>query len=160
MMSSPIYKLPGRVRARLTRHLGQVDVIEHGDVHNCLQVSHQLNIPLGQIAKGVLWDTTIAGTKWFLFTVVPADKRVSVTTLAETMGFKKLTLARDPRQATGYAAGSIPPFALPPTVIILVDEGVARQPRVWFGSGVPNISLAGPGMVLVELGDAKIAGLT
>lgn len=58
--------------------------------------------------------------------------------------------------ATGMEYGGITPFGLPPGWPVLVDEAVARHPRVVVGSGLRTSKLSVPGAVIASLPFAEV----
>jgi Cys-tRNA(Pro) deacylase len=81
--------------------------------------------------------------------LVSGDHRLDTDALADVMGassVKRAPLERV-REATGFAAGGVPPFAHATSVPVYADKGLRRSATVWAAGGTPSTVFA------LELGD-------
>ena len=137
----------------LLRHHGiEPELRTHAPVRNMAEVQTVLEAPPSEMAKSVLMavDPKESGadaeTRAELYLVaIPASRKLDVGSLARLLDKKREDLRFatqvEVEELTGFEVGSIPPFALPKNVPVIVDTALAGQNRVWCGTGKATESL-------------------
>lgn len=89
--------------------------------------------------------------------LVPGDRRVDTTKIAEACGAARARIARaeEVEHATGFAPGGVAPFPLPRVERVLVDQTLLAHDLVWVGAGSPAHMAAVRPVELVRLTRAR-----
>jgi prolyl-tRNA editing enzyme YbaK/EbsC (Cys-tRNA(Pro) deacylase)/ubiquinone/menaquinone biosynthesis C-methylase UbiE len=99
-----------------------------------------------------------------ILAVVPANANVSRSKLKVELGLTKRELymlgAVDMEQRTGFSVGAIPPFGMPPRVLVFMDKSLMSKPRLWMGSGKTTESIEMTPAELQDLNTATLADIT
>ncbi len=76
---------------------------------------------------------------------IPADRRLDFSKLARLMESPRdqahMATPAQVEQLTGFAVGSVPPFAMPPRIPVIVDERLTHVPEIWCGTGKSTESI-------------------
>jgi prolyl-tRNA editing enzyme YbaK/EbsC (Cys-tRNA(Pro) deacylase)/ubiquinone/menaquinone biosynthesis C-methylase UbiE len=128
---------------------------EHAPVHNMPDVVEiaGINAEPSQMIKSVLlaWDDPDRkqqddrSAQLFLFGI-PADTKLDLGKVSRLLGRPRNQL-RFATQVqvetlTGFSVGSIPPFAMPKAIAVVLDERLLGFDRVWCGTGKATESIA------------------
>jgi Cys-tRNA(Pro) deacylase len=72
--------------------------------------------------------------------LVPGDRRADTAKVAAAVGAAAVRVAgrAEVEAATGFAAGGVAPFPLPPATRVLLDRTLLAHERVWVGAGSPH----------------------
>lgn len=111
------------------------------DSANCILVASKQDPP--QVAACLVLATT----------QLDVNSRVR-----KLMGVRRLSFAPEDlvRDLTGMQIGGVTPFALPPTIPLLIDEHVVRRKRVIVGGGSRRLKILVDPAVLAALPDARV----
>lgn len=140
-----------RVRLFLTEHGLAEQIHEFEQSTKTAQAAADaMGCELGQIVKSLV--VVVDGERPVL-ALVAGDRRADLSAIAvESGGTKaKMADADTVRSATGYAIGGVSPFALPPTLPVLVDDSLERFGIVYPAAGTPAS--------MVRLGRADLIGI-
>jgi prolyl-tRNA editing enzyme YbaK/EbsC (Cys-tRNA(Pro) deacylase) len=76
--------------------------------------------------------------------LVSGDHRLDTGALAEVMGAASVERAplERVREATGFAAGGVPPFGHATSVPVYADKGLRRGRKLWAAGGTPSTVFA------------------
>lgn len=113
---------------------------------------------LGQIVKSLVF--VVGSTP--LVALVAGDRRGDPAAIAATAGGaeSRIADADTVRAATGFAIGGVSPFDLPPGLLVLADESLARFETVYPAAGTPD-SMVRIGLPrLLELTGARVARIS
>ncbi|WP_207387718.1 YbaK/EbsC family protein [Aeropyrum pernix] len=93
--------------------------------------------------------------------VIPGDKRLNINSMKELAG-KPVRLARanEVVELTGYPVGGVPPVALPPNIVLVVDRILLSRKKVYGGGGGENVLLEFSPRELVEATGAVVADVS
>ncbi|BAA81557.2 putative ala-tRNApro hydrolase ProX [Aeropyrum pernix K1] len=93
--------------------------------------------------------------------VIPGDKRLNINSMKELAG-KPVRLARanEVVELTGYPVGGVPPVALPPNIVLVVDRILLSRKKVYGGGGRENALLEFSPRELVEATGAVVADVS
>ncbi len=96
-----------------------------------------LGCEVAQIAKSLVFKLALSGKP--VLVVASGANRVDVAKLAALVGepVEKAT-AGFVRQATGFAIGGVPPFALEKPMETVLDEALFELPSLWAAAGGPH----------------------
>lgn len=123
-----------KLRQYLVEREASFDCIAHQPTRSALQTAIASSIPAQQLAKAVLIETQDDQP---LLVVVPADRRVVLDELSDTLGSKP-HLAPKKRVTMIFddcAVGAVPPLGEGYGVETLVDDCLGREPDVYFEAG-------------------------
>ncbi|MDT7892023.1 MAG: YbaK/EbsC family protein [Thermoproteota archaeon] len=127
----------------------------HEETYSAGKASQVLGIAISDIIKSLLFMNEKGEP---ILVIVPGNKRVNQTQLANILGFKKLRLAREDEviEHTGYEAGGIPPVGHKKKVTCLIDEEVMKKEYVYGGGGAVNTTLKIKPMDILNLTEGKV----
>ena len=141
-----------RVLELLRQHNIPEDIKAHQPVMTMREVISVLDAPVEQMIKSVLLaaDNTADGppehpsSPLFLFGV-PANRKISLGAAAKLLGKsrERLRLATqiEVETLTGFKVGSIPPFAMPSNIPVILDSRLEKLASLWCGTGKSTESL-------------------
>ncbi|MCP4303478.1 MAG: methyltransferase domain-containing protein [bacterium] len=121
----------------------------------------------GQLIKSILVtidpsDSETAG-RHVLFGM-PADRKLHFGKAAKLLGVprSRLAMARAETvdRVTGFTVGALPPFGLPKSIAVVLDETVEGQTTVWCGTGKSTESMRLTLDELKQLSTASIADVS
>ncbi len=94
--------------------------------------------------------------------VVPGDRRVDTAKVARLCDVRRVTVASpdDVAAATGFLPGSVSPFGLAESLVVLVDRRFLEYPVVWASGGSPRHMVAVAPRELARLAHARIEDLS
>jgi Cys-tRNA(Pro) deacylase len=97
----------------------------------------------------------------YLFVLVPGDRVIDWSKLRSLLGERRLSMpdADEALEATGYARGTITPFAAKSVLPVVADIRIASG-QVSIGAGAPGASLTVDGADLAEVVGATVADVT
>lgn len=157
-----VVQKPGRVRTRAVRGYGRVlelfethkivpHVTQHAPVRSMSDV-HAIfpALPQRSLVKSILVtdagadDQHIERRPMWLF-AVPSDTRLDLGKVARLLNRSRsdlrLATAPEVEQRTGFSVGSVPPFAMPSNIPVIVDKAIDAQAGIWCGTGKSTESL-------------------
>lgn len=141
-----------RVLELLRNHGIEPELRTHAPVTNMAQVQAVLEASPSEMAKSVLVavdpkDAQADGeTRAELYLLaIPANRKLDVGSLARLLDKKReqvrFATQVEVEELTGFEVGSIPPFALPKNVPVIVDTALAALKKLWCGTGKSTESL-------------------
>lgn len=114
-------------------------VVEHSLAGKSIEVALARGTEVGQGAKALICSSTqVDGAVHFVLAVLPADKKLSTSKLAQHLGAKKIRLvsADKANELTGCVVGAIPPFTFNDQLKLVADpELFERYPEIAFNAG-------------------------
>lgn len=125
--------------------------------------AEKLAVHFGVSAAEVFKTLVVARPKKSLLVLVPADRQLDLKLLAKAVGEKKLKMAThaEAERLTGLQVGGISPLALlNKGFVILADESIREQERVFVSAGVRGKNLRVPVDALLKLTRAKTGKVT
>ncbi|HET6498991.1 MAG TPA: YbaK/EbsC family protein [Coriobacteriia bacterium] len=140
----------------------------HGLAHEIVTFDHStktaqmaadaMGCELGQIVKSLVF---VAGSTP-LVALVPGDRRGDPVAIAAVAGRAEARIADADtvRSATGFAIGGVSPFDLPPGLLVLADESLARFEVVYPAAGTPASMVRIGRARLLELTGARVARIS
>jgi len=147
-----------RVRTFLEAR-GLADSIVHFEqsTRTAQMAADAMGCELGQIAKSLVF---VAGQRPVV-ALVAGDRRGDPTVIAREAGADDASFADAAavRAATGYAIGAVSPFDLPPEVLVLVDESLARFEIVYPAAGTPSSMVRMTFTELLETTRGRVAAV-
>jgi prolyl-tRNA editing enzyme YbaK/EbsC (Cys-tRNA(Pro) deacylase) len=148
-----------RVRAYLAEHgLADEIVMFEQSTKTAQMAADAMGCELGQIVKSLVF---IAGETPVL-ALVAGDRRGdtgAIATLAGATG-ARFADADTVRAATGFAIGGVSPFDLPPGLMLLADDSLARYDIVYPAAGTPSSMVRIRLGHLLELTGARVARIS
>ncbi len=148
-----------RVRACLDRAgLAEGIVTFEQSTKTAQMAADAMGCELGQIVKSLVF---VAGDRVVL-ALVAGDRRGDSRAIAEIAGAKEARFAdaETVRTATGYAIGGVSPFDLPPDLMVLADDSLARFDIVYPAAGTPSSMVRMELACLLELSRARVARIS
>ena len=109
------------------------DVISHAHSHSSAQTAELAHVPGDRLAKSVILEDDDG----YVMAVLPSTCHVRLGRLGRELN-RKLRLATEktlPALFEDCELGAIPPVGLAYGVSTVVDDGIARQPEVYFEAG-------------------------
>jgi Ala-tRNA(Pro) deacylase len=109
------------------------DVISHAHSHSSAQTAELAHVPGDRLAKSVILEDDDG----YVMAVLPATCHVKLGRLSRELN-RNLRLATEttlPALFGDCELGAIPPVGLAYGVSTIVDDGIARQPEVYFEAG-------------------------
>ncbi len=101
-------------------------------VRRVSQAASALGVPESLIVKTIVLiddDRTIA-------CIIPGDKKLDLRKVRAVIGGSpRLARPEEVLERTGYSVGGVPPYPLPDNIIIMMDERVLDNERVYGGGG-------------------------
>jgi Cys-tRNA(Pro)/Cys-tRNA(Cys) deacylase len=101
-------------------------------VRTVAQASRAVRVSPKEIVKTIIavdGDRTIA-------CIIPGDKRLDLKRLSMLIeGEPRIASPREVLERTGYTVGGVPPVSLPENVLVVLDESVLENERVFAGGG-------------------------
>lgn len=114
-------------------------LIEHPSAGKSVDVAFARGTEVGQGAKALICSSTqVDGTVQFVLAVLPADRKLSMSQLAQHLGAKKIRLvsAEKATELTGCVIGAIPPFTFNDQLKLVADpELFERYSEIAFNAG-------------------------
>lgn len=148
-----------RVRAYLAEHgLAEEIVTYEKSTKTAQMAADAMGCELGQIVKSLVF---VAGDTP-LVALVAGDRRGDATAIAELAGATEAHFADADtvRAATGFAIGGVSPFDLPPGLLVLADDSLARFDVVYPAAGTPSSMVRITLSHLLELSNARVARIS
>ncbi|MHB2051039.1 YbaK/prolyl-tRNA synthetase associated domain-containing protein [Pseudomonas hunanensis] len=114
-------------------------LVEHPSAGKSVEVALARGTEVGQGAKALICSSTHTdGSVQFVLAVLPADRKLSTSQLAEHLGAKKIRLvsADKANELTGCVVGAIPPFSFNEELKLVADpELFERYSEIAFNAG-------------------------
>lgn len=129
-------------------------------IRNLEELLAQQGMEPKSVVRSVLFKTA---SERFVLLAAAGGGRADWNVLRHHLNERKCRMAEfdEVLTATGYVVGAVPPLALPPDVVTLVDNSVLAYPDVVIGSGVLGYAIALKGADLLRLlGDAERGNFT
>jgi prolyl-tRNA editing enzyme YbaK/EbsC (Cys-tRNA(Pro) deacylase) len=148
-----------RVRTYLAEHgLADEIVTYEKSTKTAQMAADAMGCELGQIVKSLVF---VAGDTP-LVALVAGDRRGDATAIAELAGATSAHFADADtvRAATGFAIGGVCPFDLPPGLLVLADDSLARFDVVFPAAGTPSSMVRITLSHLLELTSARVARIS
>lgn len=148
-----------RVRTYLSAHgLANQIVTFEQSTKTATMAAEAMGCELGQIVKSLVF--TVGDRP--LVALVAGDRRGDASAIARLTGGGEARIADADtvRAATGFAIGGVSPFDLPPGLLVLADESLARFEIVYPAAGTPDSMVRIALSRLLELTDAQVARIS
>jgi len=148
-----------RVRAYLAEHGLADEIVTYEQSTKTAQMAADaMGCELGQIVKSLVF---VAGDTP-LVALVAGDRRGDAAAIAELAGAAGAHFADADtvRAATGFAIGGVSPFDLPPGLLLLADDSLARFDVVYPAAGTPSSMVRITLSHLLELTNARVARIS
>jgi len=156
-------KKPGsreRVREFLAEHGLAEQIHEFEQSTKTAQAAADaMGCELGQIVKSLV--VVVDGDRPAL-ALVAGDRRADLGAIAHELSGTKARMADADtvRSATGYAIGGVSPFALPPGLMVLVDDSLTRFETVYPAAGTPASMVRMDRCELFEMSGGRVARIS
>ena len=113
---------------------------------------------LGQIAKSLVF--VVDGRP--VLALVAGDRRGDAVAIAHEAGGARASFADSAtvKACTGYEVGGVSPFDLPPELLVLVDESLARYDTVFPAAGSASSVVRMPLATLVAVTGGRVAAIS
>lgn len=125
--------------AKLQSNSCSFRLVEHPSAGKSIEVASARGTEVGQGAKALICSCTYSdGTVQFILAVLPADRKLSTSQLAQHLGAKKIRLvsADKATELTGCVVGAIPPFSFNDQLTLVADpELFERYSEIAFNAG-------------------------
>lgn len=133
-----------RLIAMLDDHSADYRLIDHPPEGRTDLVSTMRGHPAREAAKCIILLVKTDKKSKFVLAVIPGDARVDLGAVQRLMGGRSVHFAQQSVAETlsGCVAGTILPFASDERLNLLVDEGVASSPTMFFNAGRLDRSIA------------------
>lgn len=133
-----------RLIAMLDDHSADYRLIDHPPEGRTDLVSAMRAHPAREAAKCIILLVKTDKKSKFVLAVIPGDARVDLGAVQRLMGGRSVHFAQQSVAETlsGCVAGTILPFASDERLNLLVDEGVASSPTMFFNAGRLDRSIA------------------
>jgi Ala-tRNA(Pro) deacylase len=130
------------------------EMVEHAPARTSEEAAQARGTPLEAGAKALV----VRADDRFVHCVLPAHLKADNARLRAILGTRTLRFATpdELQQLTGCAPGAVPPFGNLFGLPVLVDEALARTPRVAFNAGSNTVSVTMRGDDLVRLSAATV----
>ncbi|MFN2594670.1 MAG: YbaK/EbsC family protein, partial [Actinomycetota bacterium] len=104
------------------------------------EAAQAVGCEVGQIVKSLVFATDRGG---FVLVLTSGANRVDEAKMVEAgAGHLSRADAGAVKAVTGYSIGSTPPFGLPRSIDVFMDEDLLRYEQVWSSAGRPDAVLA------------------
>lgn len=146
------------VTERLTRWLTDAgvpfQVFEHAPVRTSEEAAQARRTRLEEGAKALV----VRAQERYVHIVLPAHRRADNAALRAILGTRKLRFATPEEllALTGCTPGAVPPFGNLFGLAVLVDEELARLPRIAFNAGDNAVSITMRAEDFVRLSGATV----
>ncbi|MCE4599873.1 MAG: YbaK/EbsC family protein [Desulfurococcales archaeon] len=101
-------------------------------VKTVAQAASALGVPKSVIVKTIV----LVDDSRTIACIIPGDKRLSLGKVKSiTGGSPRLAKPNEVLERTGYRIGGVPPYPLPGDVVIIMDERVLDNEKVYGGGG-------------------------
>jgi Ala-tRNA(Pro) deacylase len=131
--------------ALLDEHAADYELLEHAPVGTTDVVSELRGNPLEQAAKCLMLVVKVdRHTRRYVLAVVPGDAKVDLGRVASRYAARYVGFC-DPTTAERLARtvpGTVLPFAMDPSVELVVDPRVLAQPRLYFNAARLDLSVS------------------
>lgn len=122
------------------------------------QAADAVQAPLGSIVKSLLF----IADKQAVLALVAGDRRGDAVKIARLIGAEIAYIANadEVRAHTSFVIGGVPPAGHPEKLATLADDSLLRFKTVWAAAGTPHAVFQIETHRLIEITQAKIAGIT
>ncbi|MDZ4180988.1 MAG: YbaK/EbsC family protein [Coriobacteriia bacterium] len=148
-----------RVREVLIEHgLAEEIVTFEQSTKTAQMAADAMGCELGQIVKSLV----MVADGRPVVALVAGDRRGDASAIAAEVGATaaRMADADTVREATGYAIGGVSPFALPASLIVLVDDSLERFDVVYPAAGTPQSMVRMPRQLLLDIAGGRVARIS
>jgi Ala-tRNA(Pro) deacylase len=134
------------------------DVIDHAPEGRTEIASGMRGHPLRAAAKAMVVKVKCAVSPIYALAVLGGDKRVDMNAVALIFGGRSASFASttDAEALTLCVMGSVPPFSFNERLKLVVDETLAREPRIYFNAARLDRSFAIEGAAYLRVTQPRI----